>query len=154
MPMQAGRSVEHCPTGLQYLFGAVLCLAAVACGRQDADSGEAGGWDSRVWTPAEIRQLERGRMLYAQKCAACHLRSGEGQVTLGAPRLRASAIVGGPVEVHIDTVLFGRGAGAMPAFADVLDDRAVADIVSYERNAWGNSNHALVSIDDVRSRGQ
>jgi cytochrome c oxidase subunit 2 len=146
------RGFVCCPVVLRHLFGAALCLAVVACERQEADTEQASAWDTRTWTPAEIRQLERGRALYVQKCAACHLRSGEGQVTLGAPALRGSAIVRGPVAVHIDTVLYGRGAGVMPAFAGVLDDRAVADIVSYERNAWGNSDPALVSIDGVRSR--
>ena len=111
-------------------------------------------WDTGVWSPEEIRRLERGRALYAQKCAACHLASGEGQVLLGAPALRASGIVTGPVETHIDIVLHGRGAGAMPAFAGALDDGAVADIIGYERNAWGNSDPALLSGDSVRSRRQ
>ena len=134
---------------------ALALLLAAACGQRDSGDGVPPRWDPSAWTPAQIQQLESGRRLYAQKCAACHLASGQGQIALGAPSLRGSAVATGPVALHIGIVLNGRGNGAMPAFANALDTRSVADIINYERNAWGNNDPELVTaqqVDDMRRR--
>jgi len=102
-----------------------------------------------LWQAAQIQQLERGQRLYRQKCAACHLASGQVQATLGAPALKGSAVVAGPAEAHIAIVLHGRSNGSMPAFGQSLDARAIADIVSYERNAWGNHDASLVNAEQI-----
>ncbi|GMQ89486.1 MAG: hypothetical protein BMS9Abin09_0976 [Gammaproteobacteria bacterium] len=135
----------------------VLALLAVA----GCDSGNAPGYanfdavaaaarwdrDGRAWNEAELRVLENGRFLYRRNCAGCHLLSGEGQITLGAPRLKGSAVVKGPVAVHIDFALQGRNV--MPPFANILDDEQLAAVLSYQRNAWGNNSGGIVSAVEV-----
>ena len=135
----------------------VLALLVVA----GCDSGNAPGYsgfdaaaaavrwdrDDRTWNEAELRVLENGRFLYRRNCAGCHLLSGEGQATLGAPRLKGSAVVKGPVAAHIDFAL--RGRNVMPPFANILDDEQLAAIVSYQRNAWGNNSGGIVSVVEV-----
>ena len=128
-----------------------LCCLLSACGQQTAEQDAGIQWDESVWQSVQIQQLERGRVLYQQKCAACHLVSGEGQATLGAPGLKGSAVVTGPAATHIGIVLSGRSNGTMPAFDKSLDAQAIADIVSYERNAWGNNDPALVSAEQVEA---
>jgi cytochrome c oxidase subunit 2 len=54
------------------------------------------------------------------------------------------------VALHIGIVLNGRGNGAMPAFAGVLDTRSIADIINYERNAWGNNDPELITSQQVQ----
>ena len=146
-----GVSVKRMPGPQSRCFRllAMSCLLS-ACGQQTAEQ-DVGHWDESVWQPAQIQQLKRGRMLYQQKCAACHLESGQGQTTLGAPPLKGSAVVAGPVAGHIDVVLNGRSNGTMPAFGKSLETQAIADIVSYERNAWGNNDPALISADQVEA---
>jgi len=124
------------------------CLQA-GCGHQDNEQTAAVRWDVTVWRPAQIRQLERGYRLYRQKCAACHLSSGQGQMTLGAPALKGSAVVTGPVNAHIAKVIHGGGNGRMPAFGASLDNPSIADIISYERNAWGNHDARLVTARQI-----
>lgn len=138
--------------GRRCLYALATCCLMSACGQQAGEQGTGVRWDESLWQPAQIRQLERGRVLYEQKCAACHLASGQGQATLGAPALKGSAVVAGPVASHIEVVLKGRSNGSMPAFEKSLDAQAIADIVSYERNAWGNHDPALVGADQVRAR--
>lgn len=129
------------------------CLQA-GCGHEDTDQNATAQWDASVWQPIQIRQLERGRQLYRQKCAACHLSSGQGQMTLGAPALKGSAVTTGAVNTHIAKVIQGANNGRMPAFGASLDDQSIADIISYERNAWGNHDARLVTAVQVKQSRQ
>jgi cytochrome c oxidase subunit 2 len=140
----------HSPHGRCIRILAMCCLLS-ACGRQTAEQDAGIQWDESVWQPAQIQQLEHGRALYQQKCAACHLASGQGQTTLGAPALKGSAVVTGPAAGHIDVVLNGRSNGTMPAFGNSLETQSIADIVSYERNAWGNNDPVLIGADQVEA---
>ena len=92
------------------LAAALLIMAG--CSQNDAGTGVPQLWDPAVWSPEQIQRLEAGRRWYTQRCAACHQASGEGQVALGAPALKGSAVVRGPVAQHIGIVLDGRGNGA------------------------------------------
>lgn len=49
----------------------------------------------KQWSQVELQQLPEGERLYRKGCAGCHLSSGEGQLTLGAPALRNSAVAKG-----------------------------------------------------------
>ena len=135
----------------RYPAAMALLLLTAGCDQRDSGQAVAERWDPSVWSPVQIQALERGRRLYAQKCAACHRPSGEGQSALGAPALKGSAVTSGPVALHIGIVLNGRGNGAMPAFGKALDTRMIADIVNYERNAWGNSDPELISAEQVEA---
>ena len=101
----------------------------------------------KQWREAELFRLVEGERLYRKRCAGCHLSTGEGQLTLGAPALRNSAVAKGPVEGLITTVLFGRGT--MPAFRKSLQDADLALILSYVRNAWGNQQGNLITTAEV-----
>jgi len=127
----------------------VACCLLSACGRQAGEPEAAAQWNPTRWQPVQIEQLERGRRLYLQKCAACHMSTGQGQATLGAPALKGSAVVAGPVTAHIEIVLNGRSNATMPAFGTALDPPSIAAIVSYERNAWGNHDPNLVTAAQV-----
>jgi mono/diheme cytochrome c family protein len=128
-----------------------LLLLAVGCGEHGTPENMPQRWDTSLWSPEQIQHLEHGRRLYTRRCAACHRASGLGQMTLGAPALKGSAIVTGPVQAHIAVVLNGRGK-VMPAFGNVLDTRALADIINYERNAWGNSDPHLIGPADIEAQ--
>ncbi len=91
--------------------------------------------------------VERGQGLFIDNCAACHMLDGNGLRNF-FPALRASSAVQArdPATV-IRIVLQGanvpaaagqRSYIAMPAFGRKLDDRDVADVVNYIRNAWLN----------------
>jgi mono/diheme cytochrome c family protein len=91
--------------------------------------------------------VQRGAAIYAEHCASCHQADGQGQDDY--PALAGSAFVTAddPAQV-IETVLHGRGA--MPAFEDTLANQAIAAVVSYIRNSWGNNTDA-VTVEQVRT---
>ena len=109
----------------------------------------------KQWSEAELQQLVEGEHQYRKGCGGCHLSSGEGQLTLGAPALKNSAVAKGPAGELARTVLFGRGS--MPAFRSSLPDAGLAQILSYVRNDWGNQQGSLISRAEVaaaRAAGQ
>jgi cytochrome c oxidase subunit 2 len=96
----------------------------------------------RSWTLDEL--MQQGEQVYLQACAACHLPSGEG-VPGAFPALKGSPVALGDVSAHIDIVLNGKAGTAMQAFRDQLSTVQLAAVITYERNAWGNSLGEAVS---------
>ena len=62
------------------------------------------------------------------------------------PAIKGGVVATGPVKNHIDIVLHGRTGTAMQAFKEQLNDVEIAEIITYERNAWGN--------DDIKQYGK
>lgn len=111
-------------------------LAARAEKEAQAEAAE------RTWTLDEL--MQQGEQAYLRACAACHLPNGEG-VPGAFPALKGSPMVLGDVSAHIDIVLNGKAGTAMQAFRDQLSTAELAAVITYERNAWGNSLGEAVS---------
>lgn len=79
---------------------------------------------------------DSGQALYAQKCAACHQLEGQG-VPHPIPPLAGSPILLGD-EGDLAALLL-HGKAGMPAFHLYLDDKAIANILTYARDSWGNA---------------
>lgn len=88
----------------------------------------------KTFTKEEL--LAEGEKEYVARCAACHQANGQG-LPPTFPALAGSAIAKGPVADHISIVKNGKNM--MPAFAAALSPKVLAAIITYERNAWGNS---------------
>ena len=113
---------------------------------------------------AEIdkQALSRGEALYVDNCTGCHMGNGEGLAQV-FPSLKASSAVQATLpDTVIYVVLAGAKAAAtlskptglaMPAFDRKLDDKQIADLVSYIRNAWGNhaSQTDAGSVSKIRN---
>lgn len=95
--------------------------------------------------------LENGGQLYGKYCAACHLKNGQGNMANGFPALKGSAIVTGSMAQHIRIVLQGKQGSAMPSFASLLDSE-IANIITYERNAWGNNSSDWISAITIQQQ--
>lgn len=91
----------------------------------------------RTMTKAEL--LQKGEHVYLSHCAMCHKLNGVGMPP-AFPALKGSKIAIGPVAEHINIVLNGKKGTAMQAFGQQLSDSDIAAVISYERNAWGNSS--------------
>lgn len=102
-------------------------------------------------SPADAMKeaMSRGEQVYTSTCAVCHQPSGEGMPPT-FPALKGGKIATGPVAGHIDQVLNGKQGTAMQAFKDQLNDQQLADVITYERNAWGNNTGTLVTPEDVK----
>lgn len=93
--------------------------------------------------------LAKGETLYQSQCAACHGMQGEGGV---GPAMRGSSVVVGyPIDRHIKLILNGVAGTAMQAFAQQLNDKELAAVITYERNAFGNNTGDIVQPQDVRN---
>ncbi len=117
-------------------------------------------------TPAAAGvDIARGKQLYDDNCSACHQADGSGLA--GAfPPLKGNGVVNDadPTE-HIHVVLFGLEGKAidgihydspMPAWDEQFTDQEIADIIDYERSAWGNHGKQITAADvtAVRAKGK
>jgi len=96
--------------------------------------------------PAEDESFSRGAQSYAMHCASCHGDGGMGDGPAGAALDPAPAAIAHTSQMMGDDYLFWRiseGSGgfntAMPAWKDVLDERARWDVINYVR-ALGEGN--------------
>jgi len=80
----------------------------------------------------------KGEKIYVAQCAACHQASGSGLPGV-FPAITGGAIATGPIEEHIKIILNGKPGTAMAAFGRQLNDEEIAAVVTYQRNALGNS---------------
>ena len=119
--------------------------------------------DIKLWQPVTFGpDLDRGRSIYEKNCGICHGNDGLGKPgqnpplaasdwvnAAGVNRLIRIPLLGlsGPIEVSGQ--VWNTGA-AMPPFATTLQDRDIADILSYIRQAWGNKG-APVSEAEVQA---
>lgn len=106
-------------------------------------------------------RLQRGQELYARNCVACHQLGGEGVAGVFPP-LAKSDYLAADLERSLRAVVEGLSgeivvngrtyAGVMPPV--VIDDAAVADVMTYVLNSWGNAGGevAAETVQRVRSR--
>jgi mono/diheme cytochrome c family protein len=92
---------------------------------------------------------ERGEQIYRDICQGCHMPDGRGARGAGTyPALAQNARLASWQYAAI-TVLNGRNA--MPAFAPMLTDTEVADVVNYLRLQFGNRYRGRVNGAEVAS---
>jgi cytochrome c oxidase subunit 2 len=80
--------------------------------------------------------VTKGAAIYAKNCSTCHLPDGKG-VPGAFPAIAGSAVVKG--DIHAQTELVLKGKGGMPAFGKMLKADELAQVITYTRNALGNS---------------
>lgn len=87
-----------------------------------------------------------GQQVYTKYCATCHQADGKGAGMF--PAIAGSAIVnGGPVAAHLNRVI--NGGGAMPPFGEQLTPVEIAQVITFQRNAFGNNTGDKVQPIDV-----
>ena len=104
---------------------------------QKADGGAAAYDPAKTYTVAELSSA--GEAVYKTHCVACHQPEGQGMPPT-FPAITGGAISTGPIASHLDIVLNGSKKNPMmAAFGAQLSDMEIAAVVTYERNALGNS---------------
>lgn len=121
--------------------------AWVAAQKGEAAKAEASA--DREWSKDEL--MAKGEQAYGANCAACHMQNGQG-LAPAFPALAGSAITVGDAAAHIDIVLNGKPGTAMAAYKGILNDVDLAAIITYERNAWGNSASTVQPADVKAAR--
>jgi mono/diheme cytochrome c family protein len=134
-------------------------LKAIAAYLKD-QPGNAEGDAQTVVKPDE-KTMRIGGAVYADECSGCHAADGKGAAGL-FPSLNGTPVVqqSDPTSL-LHVVLRGARsaatdgaptASAMPQFAWVLTDDQVAAVVTYIRNAWGNSAPPVSAADVGKAR--
>ena len=94
--------------------------------------------------------MATGEKVYMANCAACHMPNGQGLPGV-FPALKGSTIATKDQPKHIEVVLNGVAGTAMQAYAKQLSMTDIAAVITYERNAWGNSTGDLVQAKDINA---
>ncbi|ANF25483.1 40-residue YVTN family beta-propeller repeat protein [Pseudomonas sp. MT-1] len=124
--------------------------SAQAAGASSSAAGGSGDQASAAVAPA--KSDGPGASVYNQNCAACHQADGKGIPGAFPPQAGHApsvlAVEGGR-EYLAHVLLFGLTGsidvdgttynGAMPPWADGLDDTQIADALNYVLTAWGNN---------------
>lgn len=95
-------------------------------------------------SPKRLDRMFTRRSARAAICRPGAARKGAGDYPALAdnPKLAAGPYV---------TMMVLDGHAGMPGFGDMLDDRQVAEVVSYVRTHFGNDYAEHVTIEDVKS---
>ncbi len=112
-----------------------------------AEKKNAGAADAAAatkdWSIEDL--VARGEKVYSTNCAMCHQATGAG-IPGAFPSITGSKIATGDKAGHLNIVL--KGKNAMPTFA-ALSDLDLAAVLTYQRNALGNSTGDKVTPAEV-----
>jgi len=90
-----------------------------------------------------------GEKVYGRSCVACHQANGQG-VPGAFPAVAHGPITTGPIAGHVDMVMNGSKKNpAMAAWKGQLSDLELAAVITYERNAFGNTMGDMVQPKDI-----
>ncbi|MDO8906966.1 MAG: cytochrome c oxidase subunit II [Pseudohongiella sp.] len=94
--------------------------------------------------------MAQGEQIYNRNCVACHQAGGVGMPPV-FPAIAGSAKATGDVAVTMETLVHGVPGTAMAAYGRQLNPIELASIITYVRNAYGNSTGDLVQPADVNA---
>ena len=128
----------------------------VAAKKEELAKASAGA--DKEWTKEDL--IANGKTVYEKNCAVCHQISGAG-LPPAFPPLTGSKIANGPIfgadgkylkDSHLDRVL--NGVRVMPSWKALLNDTEIASVITYERNALGNSVGDVLQPSQVKAARQ
>lgn len=128
--------------------------------KKKIEQAAAASGTDRAWSKDEL--IAKGKETYEKVCTACHQANGQG-VPPAFPALSGSKIVLGPLlspdgkiiaDSHVDRVLNGKAGTAMQAFKATLNDVELAAVITYERNAFGNSKGDMIQPAQIKTLRQ
>jgi mono/diheme cytochrome c family protein len=86
-------------------------------------------------TPPMNAKAKRGAAVFQQNCVSCHNKQPDDTTPFGPPNLRgifsSKPLVTPPVTPAQATDVIKKGKAPMPAFAGVLTDAQISDLIAY-----------------------
>jgi cytochrome c oxidase subunit 2 len=113
---------------------------------QKAGAAAAAEAATQTWTLDDL--VARGESVYNTNCAACHQAGGQG-IPGVFPAITGSPVATGDTSGHMDIVMNGKAGTAMQAFGAQLNDVDLAAVITYQRNALGNSAGDMLQPSDI-----
>jgi cytochrome c oxidase subunit 2 len=114
-------------------------------GQGEAVAAQAKADAAKTFSKDEL--IAKGKEVYNAHCASCHQANGEG-IPGTFPAITGSPVATGPIDEHLRVVLKGKGA-MMPGFQAQLQPAEIAAVVTYQRNALGNSKGDMVQPSEI-----
>ena len=115
--------------------------------KNKAATAAASAAADKTYTLDELKS--EGEKVYGRSCVACHQANGQG-VPGAFPPLAHGPITTGPIAGHIDIVVNGSKKNpAMAAWKGQLSDMELAAVITYERNAFGNTMGDMVQPKEI-----
>ena len=157
-----GQCKELCGKGHGYMPVVVDAVpmeeykAWVVAKKEEMAKASAGA--DKEWTKDEL--VAEGKGVYEKNCAVCHQITGAG-LPPAFPALTGSKVATGPIfgadgkylkDGHLDRVL--NGIRVMPGWKALLNDTEIAAVITYERNALGNSVGDVLQPSQVKAARQ
>jgi cytochrome c oxidase subunit 2 len=154
-----GQCKELCGKGHGYMPVVVDALPMeeykvwVAAKKEELAKASAGA--DKEWTKDDL--IATGKGVYEKNCAVCHQVTGAG-LPPAFPALTGSKIANAPIfgadgkylkDSHLDRVL--NGIRVMPSWKALLNDTEIAAVITYERNALGNSVGDVLQPSQVKA---
>ncbi len=104
---------------------------------QKSSAGAAAVDPNKTYSVSEL--MATGEAVYTTHCVACHQPGGQG-LPPTFPAITGGKIATGPIANHIDIVVGGSKTNPMMVpWAGQLNDLEIAAVITYQRNALGNS---------------
>jgi mono/diheme cytochrome c family protein len=131
-------------------------LRAIAVYLKDQPAGS-----QQVASAPDRGAMKSGGQIFVDQCAACHRQDARGipgmfPTIAGSPTVQSTdpasllrVVLRGARSAATDAAPTGP---AMPAFGWLLSDQEVAAVVTYIRNAWGNSAPPVSAADVAKAR--
>lgn len=112
--------------------------------------------DSKIAAMGKEIFIEKGKRIYAQTCFACHQAEGQGLPGVFPPLAKSDFLMADKARA-IRGVIKGQTGemivngqkfnGVMPPV--MLTDEQIAHVLTFVRNAWGNSGD-IVTVEEVQ----
>ncbi|MFT4728267.1 MAG: cytochrome c oxidase subunit 2 [Granulosicoccus sp.] len=102
----------------------------------------------RQWAHKELVSV--GESVYQANCMSCHQAEGQGIPGM-FPAIAGSAVATGSMDQHVATVMNGIEGSMMSQFSEVLSDSDIAAVITYQRNAFGNSTGDMLQPSHIKS---
>lgn len=112
--------------------------------KKKADAAEIKQLMSQTFSKEEL--MAKGQQVYVAQCQACHGANGEGGV---GKAIAKSPVATGELKHHMDVAIHGVPGTAMQAFGGIINDLDMAAVITYQRNAFGNSTGDVIQAVDV-----
>jgi mono/diheme cytochrome c family protein len=116
---------------------------------------------SQAATAADAAVLDRGAVVYKDRCSACHGKQGQGAapaypplagdraVTMASPANLVRVVVSGG---YLPATAGNPRPYGMPPFGQELPDADIAAVTTFVRQSWGNRAGAVSALDVLRGR--
>jgi cytochrome c oxidase subunit II len=116
---------------------------------ETAAAAETKPSEAKVEPSSKEGLIAKGKTVYESHCVSCHQANGQG-LPPTFPALTGSDVVTGDIKEQVK--LMKAGKGMMPSFGGTLSPEEFAAVVTYTRNALGNSVNDMITPSEIEAQ--